>query len=548
MPVLFCCSIFVWCNTGSAAEWTGNSFFTNNWSAIDNWFAFNVANGSSEDALLPGNLFARTRPNLDINVSLRNLTFSDAGLINAPAYTLGGSGRIDIYGGISNHSNSSQTINNPVRTRSDNLVLFSTSFSNDVAGRGNLTFNGTVTLDAPLTGVVAGLNGISFNGAIAGGGGLQVVGPGTTTLAASNSFTGDLTVEGRVRVTGRGRIANQVDVNVLESGWFRVEVPDAINGLYGAGEVQLATNAFLAVGNYAGFNARGDGNFVGQINGPGQLSKRGVDGRFVLGGINSYAGGTLVEEGILAVYGEESGTGSGDTEVFSGATLEGSGVLASETIVNEGAILRPAPRGSSLSEDIAFGFEDLTLLDGAITKLEIANLRSAPLNFVHASVDVAGTANLDGVLELTKTLTQLPDGERLRIFDAGQIVGEFDRVDGVMLNDARSLAIVYSDTFIDAVVAIPGDTNLDGAVNFADFLTLSSNFGTGSIWTEGDFDGNGMVEFPDFLNLSRNFGESTAVAVPVPEPKSGFLLLIAFVVAAVRRRSSPPAPSWTNQC
>ena len=52
-----------------------------------------------------------------------------------------------------------------------------------------------------------------------------------------------------------------------------------------------------------------------------------------------------------------------------------------------------------------------------------------------------------------------------------------------------------------------GDTNLDGDVDFADFLQLSSNFGlAGSSWSQDDFNGDGSTVFDDFLLLSSNFG------------------------------------------
>ena len=53
-----------------------------------------------------------------------------------------------------------------------------------------------------------------------------------------------------------------------------------------------------------------------------------------------------------------------------------------------------------------------------------------------------------------------------------------------------------------------GDTNLDGAINFADFLILSANFGkeVDAVWADGDFDGDGKVAFTDFLIFSVNFG------------------------------------------
>lgn len=55
----------------------------------------------------------------------------------------------------------------------------------------------------------------------------------------------------------------------------------------------------------------------------------------------------------------------------------------------------------------------------------------------------------------------------------------------------------------------PGDINTDGSVDFADFLTLSSNFGkSNAVAADGDIDGDGTVGFADFLALSANFGDS----------------------------------------
>lgn len=52
-----------------------------------------------------------------------------------------------------------------------------------------------------------------------------------------------------------------------------------------------------------------------------------------------------------------------------------------------------------------------------------------------------------------------------------------------------------------------GDINLDGIVDFADFLILSANFGKQNrLPSQGDVDGNGAVDLADFLVLAANFG------------------------------------------
>ncbi len=91
------------------------------------------------------------------------------------------------------------------------------------------------------------------------------------------------------------------------------------------------------------------------------------------------------------------------------------------------------------------------------------------------------------------------------------------------------------DFFIsDVLGSLPGDTDLSGTVEFADFLFLSDNFGNAGGWGQGDFDGDGTVAFADFLALSGNFGSSAVVAVP--EPNAALLMTIACVGFAITRR------------
>jgi hypothetical protein len=93
---------------------------------------------------------------------------------------------------------------------------------------------------------------------------------------------------------------------------------------------------------------------------------------------------------------------------------------------------------------------------------------------------------------------------------------------------------------IESVAATnPGDSNLDGNVDFADFLVLSNSFNENGGWAAGDFDGDGLVGFPDFLLLSDNYLASNAAA-SVPEP-TGFSILLLTALAligCVKRRGS----------
>ena len=84
-----------------------------------------------------------------------------------------------------------------------------------------------------------------------------------------------------------------------------------------------------------------------------------------------------------------------------------------------------------------------------------------------------------------------------------------------------------------------GDANLDGEVNFADFLSLSNHFGQAGGWSEGDFDFSGEVQFSDFLVLADNFGNGVAITTAVPEPSSPEIAVYLGLIAISWRMRSP---------
>jgi hypothetical protein len=74
------------------------------------------------------------------------------------------------------------------------------------------------------------------------------------------------------------------------------------------------------------------------------------------------------------------------------------------------------------------------------------------------------------------------------------------------------VGVADADTLIrDIIGSMPGDADLDGQVQFRDFLWLARNFNSESGWGGGDFDGSGFVDFKDFLLLASNFGKSVAI-------------------------------------
>ena len=91
--------------------------------------------------------------------------------------------------------------------------------------------------------------------------------------------------------------------------------------------------------------------------------------------------------------------------------------------------------------------------------------------------------------------------------------------------------------FLEFADSLPGDVNLSGTVDVADFLGLSRNFGSSPAnWSQGDINCDGTVSVSDFLQLSRHFNLSRDDVVSVPEPKNGVYLLPCLTLFLVSRR------------
>lgn len=95
---------------------------------------------------------------------------------------------------------------------------------------------------------------------------------------------------------------------------------------------------------------------------------------------------------------------------------------------------------------------------------------------------------------------------------------------------------------LSARPVLPGDTNLDGSVNFTDLLALAQNYGHGGAeWSQGDFTYDGSVNFSDLLLLAQNYGAPPPPAVArVPETSFSWLIWIAAGVLVSRRPNRQP--------
>jgi hypothetical protein len=79
---------------------------------------------------------------------------------------------------------------------------------------------------------------------------------------------------------------------------------------------------------------------------------------------------------------------------------------------------------------------------------------------------------------------------------------------------------------------MPGDANLDGLVDQADYTVWYNHYGAAGGWTEGDFTGDGVVDQADYTVWYNNYG-STGGSVPEPV---GLTALVLGGLTILRRR------------
>jgi autotransporter-associated beta strand protein len=244
-------------------------------------------------------------------------------------------------------------------------------------GTGNLTLSGTMDLGAATRTVTVNNPGPDvIAGVISGAAGVGLVkaGTGTLTLSGGNAYGGDTTISaGTLTLGATNAIPNGSGKgNVSVTGTLDLNgKSETINGLSGAGIVDGTTGTpILTVGDNDATSA-----FSGVMkNTAGALSLTKVGtGKVTLSGTNTYAGGTIVSAGTLALVAPAGVTSlisntpaiavnAGATLEVSqlvsgfmlggGRTLSGSGTLTGNvTVVSAGVVV---PGGSNSVGTLTF--------------------------------------------------------------------------------------------------------------------------------------------------------------------------------------------------
>ena len=328
---------------------------------------------------------------------------------------------------------------------------------------------------------------------LAGSAGLTKAGAGGLVLAGTNTYSGGTTVSAGVLAVGDGGTTGSI-----------------------GGDVSLAAGATLA------FDRSDAASFAGGISGAGAVKQLGT-GTLELAGAGTHTGPTTVFSGTLRVANADA-VASSPVTVESGATLTiASGVtMKAPSVTVDGGTLSAATLAVNGSTGIgSLMINSGTLAAGAAVLVGPGGLMELPANarvsVAAASLvvdEAAGGGRLDlGVGQLAIGPAGIPAADLRSAIITGRNSGAWNGTAGITSDAAAASpttrAVGYAvagDGSAKVSFAAPGDTNLDGLVNFTDIQAIINGGrygqpGTTGVWAVGDFNYDGLVNFTDIQAL-----------------------------------------------
>ena len=371
----------------------------------------------------------------------------------------------------------------------------------------------------------------SYIGQITGSGSVVKLGAGVLTLtpavAAGNTFLGGLSIN-------QGTVAAAAD-NALGGATGSL----TFNG----GTLQLNSSFDLASSRAVTINAAGgtidtqgfQSTISQGITGTGALTKAG-SGTLVLNGANSYAGGTVINGGVVRVSNDGNLGATSGGVTFNGGTLQ----LNSSFDINAGRALTVNAAGGTIDTQ---GFQSTVSQGitgaGALTKAGTGTLTLTGANSYGGGTTIAGgtlqlgnggtTGSITGNVTNNGTLTfnrsdAITFGGLISGTGAVQQIGSgittltgANSYKGPTTVDAGTLIVngnqtaATGDTTVNAGATIGGTGTIGGSMTVANGATLApGNVGT----TPGTLTVNGAVVLNNTTNLNYNFGQANVAGGP----------------------------------
>ncbi|MFT3784866.1 MAG: spherulation-specific family 4 protein [Tepidisphaeraceae bacterium] len=209
----------------------------------------------------------------------------------------------------------------------------------------------------------------------------------------------------------------------------------------------------------------------------------------------------------------------------------GPGTLKFESTMSEGSLIV----GAGLVE-----FSSPQTFDAL--SIKAGNVRLGAPTLTATTLDVVDGASIDLGTGVLHTSTSL-DAVRAMVVSQQVVSSGTDA--------SHALAVVSNDSTTRIQLALRGDVDLNGTVNFTDLLAIAAHFGQPGNWIAGDNTLDGFVRGDDLVGVARNitgpidlnalqaaggdaFVSAWLAAASVPEPST---LLVLGLIVPGRRRS-----------